>query len=72
MRLRLKKEEDMSDYLLMYRSCGAECRDDYLRGVAHDNGLPLSQVQRLADQLGQQEDFGTLVQLCEEQGGLLQ
>ncbi len=31
----------MTDLLLNYRACGAECRDDYLRDVANENGLPL-------------------------------
>lgn len=32
----------MTDLLLQYRACGAECRDDYLRDVANENGLPLA------------------------------
>jgi hypothetical protein len=31
----------MCDLQLMYRECGAETRDDYLRDVANENGLPL-------------------------------
>jgi hypothetical protein len=56
----------MGDLLLMYRACGAESRDDYLRGVANENGLPFACVRRLADQLGEGEDFGLLVRICEE------
>lgn len=56
----------MTDLLLQYRACGAECRDDYLRQVAHDNGLPLACVQRIADHLGEREDFRALVLNCEE------
>lgn len=56
----------MTDLLLRYRACGAECRDDYLRQVAHDNGLPLTCVRRIADRLGEREDFGALVLICEE------
>ena len=41
----------MTDLLLQYRACGAECRDDYLRQVAHENGLPLTCVRRIADRL---------------------
>lgn len=55
----------MDDLLLQYRACGAECRDDYLRQVAHDNGLPLARVRRIADQLGEREDFGALILICE-------
>jgi hypothetical protein len=56
----------MGDLLLMYRACGAETRDDYLRGIANENGLPLACVRRLADRLGEREDFGLLVSICEE------
>lgn len=55
----------MTDLLLQYRACGAECRDDYLRQVAHDNGLPLACVRRIADRLGEREDFGALILICE-------
>jgi hypothetical protein len=41
----------MGDLLLQYRACGAESRDDYLRGVANENGLPFPCVRRLADLL---------------------
>jgi hypothetical protein len=56
----------MGDLLLMYRVCGAVCRDDYLRGVAEENGLPFPCVRRLADRLGERQDFGLLVRICEE------
>lgn len=56
----------MSDLLLMYRACGAETRDDYLRSLAHDNGLPVECVRSIADRLGEREDFGALVLICEE------
>ena len=55
----------MRDLQLMYRECGAETRDDYLRGVANENGLPIACVQRIADRLGEREDFGALVCRCE-------
>ena len=55
----------MCDLTLMYRACGAESRDDYLRDVANENGLPIAAVQRLADQLGEREDFRALVCRCE-------
>lgn len=60
----------MTDLLLQYRACGAECRDDDLRQVAHDNGLPLACVRRIADRLGESEDFRALVLICE--GGRVQ
>ena len=56
----------MTDLLLQYRACGAECRDEYLRGVANENGLPLACVRKIADRLGDREDFGALVLICEE------
>jgi hypothetical protein len=55
----------MTDLLLLYRACGAECRDDYLRHVAHDNGLPLACVRTIADRLGERQDFGMLLRICE-------
>lgn len=60
----------MDDVQLMYRACGAETRDDYLRLLATDNGLPMETVQRLAERLGEQEDFGALVCRCEMAGGV--
>jgi len=58
----------MGDLILNYRACGAECREDWLRLLAHDNGLPLVAVQQLADELGEREDFGELVRACECDG----
>lgn len=55
----------MTDLLLLYRTCGAETRDDYLRSLAHENGLPLECVRGIADQLGEREDLGALVLICE-------
>jgi hypothetical protein len=60
----------MDDVQLMYRACGAETRDDYLRFLATENGLPISAVQRLAEWLGEKEDFGALVCRCEIPGGV--
>lgn len=62
----------MLDLLLRYRECGAETRDDYLREVAHENGLPIACVQRLADRLGEREDFGALLEMCEQRGRAMQ
>ena len=59
---------DMTDLLLLYRACGAETRDDYLRSLAHENGLPLECVRGIADRLGEREDFGALVLICEDRG----
>ena len=43
----------MCDLQLMYRECGAETRDDYLRGIANENGLPIACVRKIADRLGE-------------------
>ncbi|GHH19786.1 hypothetical protein GCM10008023_26910 [Sphingomonas glacialis] len=59
----------MTDLLLGYRACGAESRDDYLRDIANENGLPLECVRKIADRLGEREDFGALVLICEERHG---
>ena len=59
----------MTDLLLMYRECGAETRDDYLRVLANDNGLPIACVRKIAEQLGEREDFGALVLICETRKG---
>ena len=59
----------MGDLILNYRACGAECREDWLRTLAHDNGLPLKAVQQLAEELGER-DFGELVRLCDCGGSL--
>lgn len=56
----------MTDLLLQYRACGAECREDYLRQVAHENGLPLACVRWIANRLGEREDFGALLEMCEQ------
>ena len=60
----------MGDLLLMYRACGAETRDDYLRLLADENGLPIEAVQRLADRLGERADFRALVCHCEMASGV--
>ena len=55
----------MTDLTLSYRACGAECREDWLRLLACDNGLPLAEVERAAARLGEREDFGKLIDYCE-------
>ncbi len=62
----------MCDLTLMYRACGAESRDDYLRDAANEHGLPLECVRRIADRLGEREDFGALVLICESRRGRVQ
>jgi hypothetical protein len=67
-----RRRRNMTDHLLLYRSIGAETRDDYLRMLAEENGLPLCVVERAADRLGNAEEFGALVAFCENTGGPLQ
>ena len=62
----------MSDLQLMYRQCGAETRDDYLRSVANENGLPIACVRKIADWLGEREDFGALILICGTRRGRVQ
>ena len=62
----------MCDLLLMYRACGAETRDDYLRELANENGLPIACVRKIADRLGEREDFDALVLICETRKGRVQ
>lgn len=50
----------MTDLLLNYRAWGAECRDDYLRDLANENGLPLACVRKIAEHLGAREDLRSL------------
>ena len=62
----------MRDLQLLYRECGAETRDDYLRDVANENGLPIACVRKIADRLGEREDFGALILICETRRGRVQ
>ena len=58
----------MGDLILNYRACGAECREDWLRMLANENGLSFGTVRRLAEELSEREDFGELVDICERGG----
>lgn len=62
----------MQDLDLGYRACGMECRDDFLRMLADDNGLPLATVRGAADRLGEAETFGRLIEYCESGGETVQ
>lgn len=55
----------MGDQILNYRACGAECREDWLRMLACNNGLPIEAVQFAAERFGEAEDFGRLIDFCE-------
>ena len=62
----------MGDLILNYRACGAECREDWLRMLACDNGLPFEAVRDAAELYGEREDFGRLIDYCEGGGSALQ
>lgn len=55
----------MEDSLLVYRALGAESRDDWLRLLANDNGLPLATVTQAAERFGSAGEFTELVAFCE-------
>jgi len=71
-RLSAEGEQKMGDLMLNYRACGVECREDWLRMLANENGLLFGAVQRLAEKLGERQDFGELVHLCESGGRAVQ
>ena len=50
----------------IYREYGYDDRDDYLRSLADDYGVPEEAVQALADILGPGEDFDGLVSSLED------
>jgi hypothetical protein len=50
----------------IYRENGYDDRDDYLRSLADDYGVPEEAVQALADILGPDEDFDGLVSSLED------
>ena len=50
----------MCDLQLMYRECEAETRDDSLRDLANENGLPIACVRRIADGLVSARILGRL------------
>lgn len=53
----------------IYQKNGYENRMDYLKSLADDNGVPLSEVVFLADILGPEEDFDGLVSDLEDYAG---
>jgi hypothetical protein len=50
----------------IYREYGYDDRDDYLRSLADDYGVPEEAVQALADILGPDEDFDGLISNLED------
>lgn len=50
----------------VYQEHGCASRDDYLRGLAEDYGVPLDAVLAIAEILGPDEDFDGLVSSLED------
>ena len=67
-----RKGYTMTDTLLVYRACGVETREDWLRMLADDNGLPLATVTRAAERFGEAGQFTELVTFCETRAKTVQ
>lgn len=50
----------------IYEEMGYESRNDYLKCMSEDYGVPIDVVQSLADMLGESEDFDGLVVALED------
>ena len=50
----------------VYQENGYDDRDDYLRSLADDYGIPLDAVMAVAEVLGPEEDFDGLVSNLED------
>ena len=50
----------------VYQENGYDDRDDYLRSLAEDYGVPLDAVMAMAEVLGPEEDFDGLVSNLED------
>lgn len=50
----------------VYRENGYDNRDDYLRSLSEDYGVPLDAVMAVAEVLGPEEDFDGLVSNLED------
>jgi hypothetical protein len=49
----------------IYTAAGYSSRKDYLNFLAEEYGVPINQVKRLADILGEEEDFDLLVSMLD-------
>jgi len=61
----------MSDNLNIYRQNGYDSRDDYLKCLADDYGLPLEFVHNLAEML-EGEEFDGLINALEDAEGMFE
>lgn len=50
----------------IYQENGFENREDYLKHLAEDHGLPVHEVYTLAEMLGEVEDFDALITSLED------
>ena len=57
--------------MTIYAENGYKNRDDYLRCMAEEYGVPLATVHALADLLGENEDFDGLVTSLADYEGTL-
>lgn len=55
----------------IYTEQGYDDRDDYLRGLSEDMGIPFDMVWVAADMLGPNEDFDGLVTTLEDEADKL-
>lgn len=60
--MRSAEDETMTDY----DPYEGRTRDQYLRDLAEENGVPLHMVRLAADMLGPDEDFDDLVTTVED------
>lgn len=58
---RRNPQADQVTPLNPYQSEGYQDRDDYLKGMSEEYGVPLATVRGLAEMLGENEDFDGLV-----------
>lgn len=49
-----------------YQERGYKNRHEYLMCLARDYGVPFDTVRRLANQLGEMEDFGKLIEILQK------
>lgn len=54
----------------IYLRNGFKNRDDYLKSLSEDYGVPLDVVYMLADTLGESEDFDGLITALEDTEGM--
>jgi hypothetical protein len=56
----------MLDLRLTNQGQELECRQSSVLKVENEDGSPFACVRKIVDRLGEREDFGLLVRICEE------